>query len=273
MTSILALAASEFRIALRNRWVAIAIVMMTLFAVVLTVAGTAATGTLGVDRLTVTVASLISLGVYLLPLLALLLSFDAVAGECERGTLALMLTYPVGRAEILAGKFIAHLGILALAATIGFGTAAAIALIADPEASVGLPALFRLFWTAPVLGAAFLGIGYALSAVARRPGAAAGLAIAVWLVVVVLYDIALLAAIVTDGGGTFTVDFFPWLLAANPADAFRLFNLAASEATALASGVDGAAASMPPAATLVAILAWPLLALAFAHLVFRRVTP
>ena len=98
MSRILATAASEFRIAFRNRWVSIATGMMVLFALVLAAAGAAPTGDVGVDRLSVTVASLTSLAVYLVPLLALLMSFDAVAGEVERGTLPLLLTYPVHQA-------------------------------------------------------------------------------------------------------------------------------------------------------------------------------
>ena len=47
MSRILATAAAEFRIALRNRWVAIVIVMMTLFSLVLSAAGSAPTGDLG----------------------------------------------------------------------------------------------------------------------------------------------------------------------------------------------------------------------------------
>ena len=87
LTRILSTARIEFAIALRNRWVAISVVMMSLFALVLSVAGSAPTGDLGIDRLSVTVASLTSLSVYLVPLIALLISFDAVAGEAERGTL------------------------------------------------------------------------------------------------------------------------------------------------------------------------------------------
>src|SRR5690606_37751192 len=90
MTRILATADGEFRIALRNRWVAIALVLMAVFSLVLSLAGSAPSGGLGVDRLSVTVASLTSLAVYLVPLLALLMSFDAVAGEVERGTLPLL---------------------------------------------------------------------------------------------------------------------------------------------------------------------------------------
>ncbi|MCC5970032.1 MAG: ABC transporter permease [Pararhodobacter sp.] len=273
MTRISASAGAEFRIALRNRWVTIAVAMMALFSMVLSAAGSAPTGALGVDKLSVTVASLTSLAVYLVPLVALLMSFDAIAGEVERGTLPLVLTYPVSRAELLLGKFVAHLAILALAVAVGYGIAAGAAFYFDPRASAGLPALFRLFWTSLLLGAAFLAIGYALSAIARRPGAAAGLAIGLWLVMIVLYDLGLLAGVVADGGGYFTTHVFPWLLIGNPADAFRLYNLAASEATAAAAGISGAANTIPPGQALASILLWPLVGLGLATLAFRKVTP
>ncbi|MEH0070073.1 ABC transporter permease [Pannonibacter sp. Pt2-lr] len=127
MSRLLAAASAEFRIALRNRWVAVAMAIMVLFAGVLSAAGSAPMGELGADRLSVTVASLTSLSVYLVPLIALLMSFDAIAGEVERGTLALVLTYPVKRWQLVAGKFAAHLVILALAIAAGYGIAAAMA--------------------------------------------------------------------------------------------------------------------------------------------------
>jgi Cu-processing system permease protein len=273
MTAALGLAGCEFRIALRNRWVAIVIAMMALFALVLSAAGSAPTGELGADSLSVTVASLTSLAVYLVPLVALLMSFDAIAGEVERGTLPLLLTYPVSRGRVLLGKAAAHLATLAIALAVGYGLAAGAAFAVDPDAAHGLPALWRLFWSSLLLGASFIGIGYALSAVARRPGAAAGLAIGLWLVLIVLYDLGLLAAVVADGGGAFTTEVFPWLLLANPADAFRLFNLASSEATAAAAGIGGAASAIPAWQALVSIGLWPAAAFALALIAFRRVTP
>ena len=273
MNRILATAGSEFRIALRNRWVTIAVVMMTLFSMVLSAAGTAPSGALGADRMSVIVASLTSLAVYLVPLVALLMSFDAIAGEVERGTLSLLLTYPVSRAEILLGKLLAHLAILALAVAVGYGVAAIAAVLVDENAAQGLPSLIRLMWSSVLLGATFLGIGYGLSAMARRPSGAAGLAIGLWLVMIVLYDLGLLAAVVADNGGVFTTQVFPYALLANPADAFRLFNLAASEATAAASGVSGAANSIPVWQSLVSIVVWPVLAMGFAIAAFRKVTP
>nr|AWJ66026.1 nitrous oxide reductase maturation transmembrane protein [uncultured bacterium] len=270
---ILAIATTEFHIARRNRWVAIAVALMVVFSLVLSAAGSAPTGGLGVDRLSVVVASLISLSVYLVPLVALLMSFDAVAGEVERGTLPLLLTYPVARAEVLLGKLVAHLGILTLAVCLGYGAAALTAMITDPAASVGLPALWRLTWSSILLGATFLGAGYALSSLSRRPSGAAGLAIGLWLGLVVLYDLGLLAAIVADNGGWFTTRAFPVALLANPADAFRLFNLTSSQAGMAAAGVSGAAGSIPAWQSLISTLIWPFVALLLATATFRRVTP
>ncbi|MEZ5797829.1 MAG: ABC transporter permease subunit [Paracoccaceae bacterium] len=273
MSRILSTAATEFRIALRNRWVAIALVLMAVFSLVLALAGSAPTGGLGVDRLSVTVASLTSLSVYLIPLLALLMSFDAIAGEAERGTLPPLLAYPVAREEVLIGKLAAHLGILALAVLLGHGLAAGVAFWSDAGSLSGLPALWRLSWSSVLLGATFLGAGYALSALSRRPSGAAGLAIGLWLGLVVLYDLALLSAIVADNGGWFTTTAFPFALLANLADAFRLFNLTASGATAVAAGVGGAADAIPLWQSLGSVLLWPLAAMALAAAAFRKVTP
>lgn len=273
MNRILATARTEFRIALRNRWVAMSIAMMALFSLVLSAAGSSATGSIGADRLSVVVASLTSLAVYLVPLVALLMSFDAIAGEVERGTLPLLLTYPVSRPEILLGKLLAHLAILTLAVAVGYGIAALAALAVDASAVAGLAVLWRLMWSSVLLGATFLGMGYAASALARRPSGAAGLAIGLWLGMIVLYDLGLLAAIVADNGGLFSTRVFPVALLANPADAFRLFNLAASQATAAAAGVAGAASTIPVWASLTSIALWPVAALGLATAAFRRVTP
>lgn len=273
MTRILSTALLEFRIALRNRWVAIVIAMMAVFSIVLSATGSAPTGVLGANGLLVTVASLTSLSVYLVPLVALLMSFDAIAGEIERGTLSLVLSYPLSRAELLIGKFLAHLAILMVALAIGFGIAAMIAIAQDTRAISGLPALLRLFWSSSFLGATFIALGYALSAITGRTGAAAGAAIGLWLGAIVLFDLALLSAVVADDGGLFSTRIFPWLLIGNPADAFRLYNLAASEAAGFATGVGGAANTMSISYALGSVLLWPFLAIALAVFSFRKLIP
>ena len=83
----------------------------------------------------------------------------------------------------------------------------------------------------------------------------------------------MLAIIVADGGGSFTTDFLPAALLANPADAFRLFNLSAAQATSAAAGVGGAASTIPLWQSATSVLLWPLVAFALAIAAFRRVTP
>ena len=263
----------ELRILRRNLWLFMATLIMVLFALALTFAGSAPTGTLGVDMLTVSVASMTTLSVYLAPLLALMMSFDAIAGEVDRGSLPLLLSYPAGRGEILFGKFLAHLTALALAMGVGFGTAGAVAALSGGAGTESLVALVRLIGTSVLLGAVFVLLGYLLSALAGSPAAAAGMAAGLWLVFVVLFDLGLLGAVVMDGGGVFTQQVFPWLMVANPADAFRVWNIAASDAVAMTSGMAGAANALPGWAAPVSLLIWPVIGFALARAAFRRVEP
>ena len=270
---ILAVARFESRIIIRNRWMLTATLIMLLFAVALTLAGSAPTGTLGVDMLTVSVASMTTLSVYLAPLLALMMAFDGIAGEVERGSLGLLLSYPVTRSEILLGKFLAHIGALAVAMTIGFGASGLLSFLIDEVSATSLVALARLIVTSVLLGAVFLGLGYMISAIARSTAGAAGGSAGVWLVFVVLYDLGLLGALVADGGGWFTKSVFPWAMVANPADAFRLWNVSASEGVAMTTGLGGAATALPPWMAPLSLLIWSILALWLARHFFERLEP
>ncbi len=263
----------EILIAKRNFWVTIAVSLMALFTIVLTLAGSAPTGTLGVNPMIIALTSITTLSVYFIPLVALLLSFDAIAGENERGTLALSLSYPLSRANILLGKFLAQIFVLALAIAIALFLSVLISILRYGLVAFPLNELLRLFFTSLLLGAGFLGLGYMVSALARQPSVAAGLAIIIWLIFVVLYDIALLGALVTDNGGFFTQNIFPYLLIANPADAFRLFNMADIADNALNMGLSAAGSSINNILPLISLLLWPILALLLAWLVFRKVEP
>ena len=107
----------------------------------------------------------------------------------------MLLTYPLSRGEFLIGKLLAHLCTLAIAICVGFGAAGLLAYAQGGAGAESLSALFRLGWSAILLGATFLAIGYAASSLARSPGAAAGLAVGIWVLFVVIYDVALLGAL------------------------------------------------------------------------------
>ena len=146
--------------------------------------------------------SLSSLSIFLVPLIAMLLAYDAIVGEADRGTLALLLSYPVARWQVMAGKFAGHLVILALATGAGYGFAG---LALQWLHGGGLDAAawrpFALLIGASVLlGASFLALGYLVSAAVRERATAAGIAVGVWLFFVVIYDMALLGALAADQG-------------------------------------------------------------------------
>ncbi len=274
MTRILATALQELRIARRNRWALLATVLFTAFALALALFAIGQRGQVKADTLTLTAASLATLSVYLIPLIALLISYDALAGEMERGTLALALATPLSPGEIYLAKALAQTAVVGGAILAGFSVAALATIAFEGLSAEGLAAWLRLTLTSVALGAIFVALGILVSALASRTAAAAALAVGLWLAAVVLYDIALLGALMASGDGVFSRQVFPWLVLANPADAFRLYNLVLLPAAPVA-GLDGLARHLPvPAvAALVPLGIWLVAALAGGMFLTRRVRP
>lgn len=275
MRAILAIAATELRIGMRNRWVLLATGLLIVFSLVLAFLGSAPAGDVKATRLAITVASLATLSVYLVPLIALLLTFDSIAGEVERGTLPLLLATPVSRSAVIIGKVTGQLAVVAIAIMIGFGATGALIALQSGANAAGVTALLRLIATAIALGGAFVAIGTVASTAVRQSGTAAAVSVAIWLLAVVLYDLGLLGALVASGDGFFAKSVFPWLLFANPADAFRLYNLAALDLGSSATGLSAAHDTLPvaPSMALAAIAAWFCAALGAAIMIFRRLEP
>ena len=228
MRQVLIIAGKELRDGMRNRWVLAITALLAALALTLAFLGAAPTGTVKVSALAVTIVSLSSLTIFLVPLIALLLSYDAIVGEVERGAMALLLAYPVARWQVVLGKFAGHLGILGFATAAGYGVAGVALQFAGNEDSGAWIAFVGMVASSMLLGAVFIAIGYFVSTLVRDRGAAGGIAIGVWLVFVLLYDMALLGVLVADQGRTVTADVLNVLLLLNPTDAYRLLNLTAS---------------------------------------------
>jgi Cu-processing system permease protein len=273
MRNVLAIAAREIQEGMRNRWVLATTLLLASLALTLAFLGSAPTGVVGVQALDVVIVSLSSLTIFLLPLIALLISHDAIVGEVERGTMLLLLSYPVGRGQVLLGKFLGHIAILAFATLIGYGAAAA-ALLIGGEQIVGSSwgAFIGMIGSSTLLGAVFIALGYLVSALAPDRGVAAGAAIGLWLLFTLIYDMALLGLLVMDQGRTVGGGLLNALLLLNPSDAYRLLNLTGSVDARLASGMAGVAASaaLAPPALLAALAAWCAAPMALATLVFAR---
>ncbi len=216
------IAGKEFWDRIRNRWVLAVALVFTTFALVIAYAGGAQQGAVGFRSIEVTIASLVSLVIYLIPLISLMLGFDAIVGERERGSLDLLLSLPITRLELLLGKFFGLSAALAFSTVAGFGLVGVVL-----SAQLDLTALFHyagFMLSSVLLGMAFLSLAVMVSVFATDRTRASGLAIALWFFFVLVFDLLLLGALVATGG-QYGGEIFPWLMLANPADVFRVLNI------------------------------------------------
>ena len=268
---VLVLARREVGDAVRNRWVLAAVVCLGGLALVLALLGSAAGGESRAAPLEVAVANLSSLSVYLLPLLALLLSVDAIAGEAEQGTLGLLLTCPLSRLQVMAGKFAGHLAVLLTAVVLGYGPVAVLVAWRSGE-SAGWAGYVAMMGASGLLGAVFVALGYLLSVLCRERRTALGAAIVLWIGLAVLYDLALIGLLVADGAHVIGERTFAVLLLLNPGDAYRLLNLLAIDAVGAITGMSDVVSGLSLDWTSVALVlaAWVAVPLALSAFLFRR---
>ena len=258
---------------MRNRWIIIVTLLMAGLALILALLGSAPTGATKISALAVTVVSLSSLSIFFVPLIALLLSYDSVVAESDRGTLMLLLAYPVARWQVIAGKFCGHLVLLSIAIVIGYGAAGfTIVAVGDGNwADQTWSSLVRLIGSSMLLGAVFLALGLMISARARERGTAAGMAIGIWLFFAIAYDLGLIGLLASDAGQFLSEEVTTALLLANPADIYRLFNLTGSDETAVLSGMAGLTGgnAISPYLLLGLLAGWIALPLAAACTLFK----
>lgn len=273
MNSIWTIARKEFSDSFRNRWLIAIALVFAILALGIAWFGAAASGQVGYASTPATIASLASLGIFLIPLIALLLSYDAIVGEEEGGTLLLLLTYPLSRGQLLFGKFLGHGLTLALATLIGFGVAGvAIAVLVDDVVIGTLAvAMFRFVLSTILLGWGFIALAYLISVRVSEKPVAAGLALGVWFFFVLIFDLMLLGTLVASEG-KLNPELLPWLLMLNPTDIYRLLNIVAFGDGAQLSGVLSLGADLPISAggLWLALVLWCVIPLAGAWALFRH---
>jgi len=272
MNIVWTLALKELRDGFRNRWVAAAVIVLAILALALSILGSAPTGSVRVSELDIRVISLASLSVYLIPLIALMLSYDALVGEFERGTMMLLLAYPVTRGQIVIGKFLGHVMILLIAILAGYGGTVVILTLVTDGGTEGWQAYAAMMASSLVLGAVFIALGYFVSAIVRERATAVGAAIGLWLVFVVLYDLLLFALLTMDEEQKIGQQLFSMLMLVSPTDIYRVLNLSLFEGVSEAAGIAGVASEAGLGGSLLigAMLVWIVLPLGATVLIFQR---
>ncbi|HEU4700455.1 MAG TPA: ABC transporter permease subunit [Gemmatimonadales bacterium] len=218
--AVLHIAAAELRAALAGRLVQAFGALFALLALAIAVAGLGASGQLLVQGFTRTAVSLLTLALYLLPLLGLVVGANAFGAE-DGGT-ELLLAQPVARTDVVLGRGLGLAAALALVGTAGFGLAGAVVgAVAGPE---GLAGYLLVAAGATGVGLVGLALGVLLGALARRRSTAVGAALAAWLVLAVLYDLAAIVVLQFVGDGQ-PGPVLLALLALNPLDGIRALAL------------------------------------------------
>ncbi len=133
--------------------------------------------------------SLVAILGFLIPLMAIGLGFDAVNGEHGRRTLSRILAQPIYRDALLAGKFLAGLGTVAISLAalwllvIGLG----LIFLGVPPGGEEIARSFAFLVVAILYAAVWLALAMLLSILLRSAASAALVALGVWLFLAVLW--------------------------------------------------------------------------------------
>lgn len=246
-----AIAAREYQLAMRRRWSLGATLVFAVFSVGVVAFGASDAGPGQFDAV---LASLVELGVYLVPLVALAVGYDTIVGPAESGSLALVRSLPTPAWTIVVGKYLGRAGALGGSVLVGFAPGLVLAVIFVGPGAVGPYAVVTL--AALLAAAGFLAIGVLVSTLVRERTRALGATLAAWLWFVLLHDLLALGAIAAlDLSGTGVVV----AVLTNPADIFRV--LALAQFDVLAGGFTAVIreAGLSVWLTLVGALAWAVL--------------
>ncbi len=204
----------ELRQALRSTWFLVSAAVFMLGGLALLFFGTTSSllGSRGFAR---SLAALTHLGLFVVPLMALLPSTASIAGDREHGNLSFLLAQPLARGTAYRGRWGGVAGAMALALVATFGSIGLVAALRGVPSGLvlGLLALTLL------LAATFVSVGLWISTVSRVRARATALGLGVWLGLVALGSLGVMTTFVRWGAPPAALEL--WLLA-NPVEAYRV---------------------------------------------------
>lgn len=269
--SVRPLVVKELRDAVGSRWLTGYATLLAALGLAAASAGIDSSSGLALEAFGRTTATLMNLCLMLAPLVAVLMGAASIAGERERGTLEHLLAQPFSRTRLLLAK---HAGLLLslTAATLAGFVPAGILIVREAGPDVlGHYLLFPAI--AALVGAAMLGVGFAISVTSRSAAQAQGAAVFAWFAFVLLYDLVLMGSLATAG---MPVQALSAALVLNPVDAARVLGVLALEPDLYLLGPAGAylTAQLSAAGTAALLLGslavWAALPLGAAVITFRR---
>jgi Cu-processing system permease protein len=225
---VLTVAGEEYRRALEGRWLLGFSVLLTALILGLSFFGLAQGREVGFQGFARVTLSLMNLVLLIVPLTGLMLGVASVANST--GALPLLLAQPVSRTEVFAGKFLGLSAALGVAQAVGFGAGGVtVSLGAGSGQIAGFAVLAAL---SLLLGCITIAAALMLSALWPDRVRASSAALALWLLMVVAYDLVVLGLTASLRGLPLQSLLLPAMLL-NPVDLCRVLTTFAAGSGAL----------------------------------------
>ncbi len=215
--TLLLLLKRDLTASLRSRWLLGFAASFAVMGASFAYLGALGLGEVGFRAYSAAVAGIVNLNLYVVPLAAVVLSSLSLVAERERGTLEFLLSLAVERWELVLSRLGASVLSLTTAIALGYGLASWILWLLLSEADLWI--YLNMFGTSVLLASAFAGIGVLISTLARSRFGAIVLALGAWMGLVMVYEVALMAAVILLRLDTVTVMA---LMVLNPVQASRL---------------------------------------------------
>ena len=263
------IAKKEFLDSIRDSWILAVAGIFAIISIAISYFGMSSRGQTGLQNFEITITSLMSLVIYLIPLIALLLGYSAISGEREQGSLALLLSQPLTRGEVIVGKFSGLALALTSASLFGFGAAGL--LIMWRVGSDGWLHYVYFLISSIALGLVFLSLGLLISVLSTKKASSAVGAIFLWFFLTFIYDLMLLGFLMVTSK-KMNVGWLASLLVLNPGDVFRLANLLHLETLKVTMGLVHLVSPkfMNGGILTLIFIAWIVIPLMISVLVFRE---
>jgi Cu-processing system permease protein len=233
--AIATIARQELVVNIRNKWIVTFAVAFAVLILAISYFGLVTAGTVGFQGFTRTSASLLSLVLYVVPLIAL--TMGTLSFTSERSVSELLFAQPVTRTDILLGKLAGLFASMVTATLIGFGAGGlVIAVRAGSEGAGRYPVFVAL---SLLLALAFLSLSGFVAFLFQRKSRAFGVTLILWFFFVVFYDLLVIGGSLLLKERTANAFIFVSLFG-NPVDMVRVASLIVLDGKEIFGAAGGA---------------------------------
>ncbi|MED5018043.1 ABC transporter permease [Paenibacillus chibensis] len=189
MVDMLQVAKREMKMGFRNPWAYSFLILFSVFSLCLLIIHSQSV----VEGYSGITASMLSLILYLLPLMTLFIGSFSLTSEKEDGSWRLLATYPIGTLSFIAGKYIGLLAILLTVVAFGYGCLGVLSGVMGMNFDINTYGLLLVFSALLVL--LFLSVSMIVGSLSANRWQAMTLSVSIWFFLVIGWSTILLSVL------------------------------------------------------------------------------